>query len=200
MSIFELFKKIENTTPKSGKIEKIIVGLGNPGEKYKNTRHNIGFVFIDCLASKYNISCKKLKFKALCGEGVINGTQVLLLKPQTYMNNSGESVREALQFYKLTWKDIIVVYDDISMEPGKLRFREQGSSGAHNGIKSLIYHLKSDVFDRIKIGVGDRPHREMDLADWVLSDIPKSDLPIMKAAVEGAIAKTAALAAGNREL
>ena len=200
MSIFDLFKKIEKPLPPAGGgIEKIIVGLGNPGDKYRNTRHNIGFVFLDAFAAKHNISVKKLKFRAVCGEGVVAGRRILLLKPQTFMNNSGESVREALAFYKLDSSALIAVFDDVSMVPGKVRYRAQGSSGAHNGVKSLIYHLQTDVFDRVKIGVGDRPDRRQDLATWVLGDFPAADLPVMREAVVDAMDRVDAILSGNAQ-
>lgn len=132
----------------------LIVGLGNPGKEYDGTRHNIGFEAIDYIASKYNIDVNRSKFKGVFGEGFINGQKVILLKPTTYMNLSGESIREAINFYKIDNNEIIVIYDDISLEIGKLRIREKGSAGGHNGIKSIIANMGSDVFPRIKIGVG----------------------------------------------
>lgn len=174
--IFDLFKKIEKKTDTSPKpVSFIVAGLGNPGEKYQKTRHNAGFMALDVICEKYNFNINKLKFKALCGEADINGKRVLFLKPQTFMNNSGEAVREAASFYKIPPENIIVIFDDISLDPGKIRIRKKGSDGGHNGIKSIIYHLNSDKFPRIKIGVGAKPHPEYDLADWVLGEIP-SDL------------------------
>ena len=172
--IFDLFKKIEkktDTTPKP--VSFIVAGLGNPGDKYQKTRHNAGFMALDVICEKYNFNINKLKFKALCGEADISGKRVLFLKPQTFMNNSGESLREAASFYKIPPENIIVIFDDISLDPGKIRIRKKGSDGGHNGIKSIIYHLNSDKFPRIKIGA--KPHPEYDLADWVLGEIP-SDL------------------------
>ena len=132
----------------------LIVGLGNPGNEYAGTRHNIGFEAIDYIADKYNIELNRIKFKGIFGEGFINGKKVILLKPTTYMNLSGESVREVINFYKISNEDIIVIYDDISLEVGRLRIREKGSHGGHNGIKNIILNLGSDIFPRIKIGVG----------------------------------------------
>lgn len=132
----------------------LIVGLGNPGNQYKNTRHNVGFDMIDLISNKYNISVNRIKFKGTCGEGTIGGEKVLLLKPSTYMNLSGESISEAVSFYKIPKEKIIILYDDISLEVGRLRIRDKGSAGGHNGIKSIIQHLSSDVFPRIKVGVG----------------------------------------------
>ncbi|MBE6050088.1 MAG: aminoacyl-tRNA hydrolase [Clostridium sp.] len=150
----------------------LIVGLGNPGKEYENTRHNIGFDAIDVIADKYNIEVSKSKFKGVYGDGFIGGEKVILLKPTTYMNLSGESIREVLDFYKLTEEDILVIYDDISLEVGRLRIREKGSAGGHNGIKSIIAHLGTDVFSRIKIGVG---QPKGDLVNHVLGKFPNED-------------------------
>ena len=132
----------------------LIVGLGNPGKEYDGTRHNIGFEAVDYIADKYNIELNRIKFKGVFGEGFIDGKKVILLKPTTYMNLSGESIREVINFYKISNEEVIVIYDDISLEVGRLRIREKGSHGGHNGIKSIIANLGTDVFPRIKIGVG----------------------------------------------
>lgn len=146
----------------------IIVGLGNPGRQYENTRHNIGFRLIDKLAEKHNISVLECKHKALIGKGYIEGQKVILVKPQTFMNLSGESVREVLNFYKVEPDtQLIVVYDDISLAVGALRIRKKGSAGGHNGIKNIIAQTGTDIFKRIKIGVGEKP-KGYDLADYVL--------------------------------
>ncbi|MEG0304060.1 MAG: aminoacyl-tRNA hydrolase [Oscillospiraceae bacterium] len=149
-------------------IDYIIVGLGNPGKKYEGTRHNIGFCAIDYCAEKWNIKINKVKFDALYGTGTIGGKKLLLLKPQTFMNLSGEAVHKASDFYKLTSAELIVLFDDISLSPGRIRIRRTGSAGGHNGIKSIIQHMGQD-FMRVKIGVGEKPTPEFDLADWVLS-------------------------------
>ena len=146
----------------------IIAGLGNPSKEYEKTRHNAGFDTIDLLADKLGIDLTEKKHRAYCGKGMIGTEKVLLLKPQTFMNNSGESLRDAADFYKVEPEQILVIYDDISLEPGQLRIRMKGSAGGHNGIKSIIAHLKTQDFPRIKIGVGAKPER-MDLADYVLS-------------------------------
>ena len=146
----------------------IIAGLGNPSKEYEKTRHNAGFDTIDLLAEKLGIDLTEKKHRAYCGKGMIGTEKVLLLKPQTFMNNSGESLRDAADFYKVEPEQILVIYDDISLEPGQLRIRMKGSAGGHNGIKSIIAHLKTQDFPRIKIGVGATPER-MDLADYVLS-------------------------------
>ena len=164
----------------------LIVGLGNPGREYEKTRHNVGFVAIDYLASQLGIKMGKLKFKAICGEGFIGNEKCILMKPQTFMNLSGESVRDAAEFYKIAPEDIIVMYDDVNLETGKVRIRPSGSAGGHNGIKSIIQHLGSDNFPRIKLGVGEKPHPDFDLADYVLSGFTKDEIPQMKQAMEKA--------------
>ncbi len=162
----------------------IIVGLGNPTKEYENTRHNIGFLAIDYLADKYNIAVTEAKHKALIGKGVINGTKVILAKPMTYMNLSGEAVRELMDYYKIDHEsELIVIYDDISLEVGQLRIRKKGSAGGHNGIKNIILHAGNDVFQRIKIGVGDKP-KDYDLADWVLGHFSKEDQATLKESME----------------
>lgn len=175
-NIFDLFKQIEKNEPAStGNVTHLVVGLGNPGDKYAKTRHNVGFIAMDYLADKLKIKINRSKFKALVGDTEIAGKRVLLMKPQTFMNNSGEAVREAVDFYKIPVSNVIVIYDDISLNPGKMRIRMKGSDGGHNGIKSIIYHLDSNEFPRIKIGVGAKPNPEYDLADWVLGNIAKED-------------------------
>ena len=159
----------------------LIVGLGNPGKQYDMTRHNIGFHTIDYIADKYGAKLTKLKFKAVYGEATISGEKVYLVKPQTYMNLSGESVRAAADFYKVDPEDILVIYDDISLEPGQLRLRGKGSAGGHNGIKNIIAHLGTQEFPRVRIGVGEKPAR-MDLADYVLGHFPKEEAETMTTA------------------
>lgn len=151
----------------------IIIGLGNPGRKYLDTRHNVGFEFVDCLAKKHNIKVKKLECRALTGIGRIEGQEVLIAKPQTFMNASGESVRSLLEKYHCKESDIIVVYDDISLPVGRIRIRKKGSAGGHNGIKSVIYQTNSDQFARLKIGVGGP--EEDSLVDYVLGKFSKEE-------------------------
>lgn len=159
----------------------LVVGLGNPGDKYDGTRHNIGFETIDYISGKYNIDVTRVKFKGVIGEGVIAGEKVILLKPTTYMNLSGESVREAMSFYKLTEEDIVIIYDDISLEVGKIRIREKGSAGGHNGIKSIISNINTDVFPRIKIGVGQPTG---DLVSHVLGRFSEEEAEDLKEVIE----------------
>ena len=164
----------------------LIAGLGNPTREYEKTRHNVGFSVIDVLADRYNIDVSDRKHKALCGRGVIEGEKVLLLKPQTFMNLSGESIREAVDYYKIDpEEELIVIYDDISLEPGQLRIRPKGSAGGHNGIKNIIAHLGTQVFKRVKVGVGEKP-KGYDLADYVLSRFPKDERVLMEEAFERA--------------
>jgi PTH1 family peptidyl-tRNA hydrolase len=157
----------------------IIAGLGNPGKEYAGTRHNAGFSVIDELADKYNISIDTAKHKGMIGKGSIAGEKVLLVKPMTYMNLSGECIREVIDYYKADIDDLIVIFDDISLEPGKLRLRAKGSAGGHNGIKSIIAQLGSDQFKRIKFGVGDKP-KGWDLADWVLGRFPSDEFDALR--------------------
>lgn len=153
---------------------KIVVGLGNPDKKYEGTRHNIGFVAIDYLARKYNISVDTKKHKGLIGKGMIDGQKVLLVKPQTYMNLSGECLRSIMDFYKLYPEDFIIIYDDINLDVGRIRIRKKGSAGGHNGIKSIISHLGGQDFPRLRIGVGEKP-KGMDLANYVLGKFSKGE-------------------------
>ena len=171
----------------------LIAGLGNPGREYENTRHNAGFASIDRLAEKNHISIDMKKFQALCGTGYIGGQKVLLLKPQTYMNLSGESLRAACDFFKIDpEQELIVIYDDISLAPGQLRIRAKGSAGGHNGIKSIISHLGTQVFLRVKVGVGEKP-QGWDLADYVLGHFSKEEQQVMQESFDRAADAAAAL-------
>ena len=164
-----MLRLFQKNTPSPGPVEFMIVGLGNPGKQYENTRHNAGFLAVDTIAQKHHTDIKRIKFKGLVGECSLGGKKALLLKPSTFMNLSGQSVREAMQFYKLPPEKVLVIFDDINLEPGKLRIRRKGSDGGHNGIKNIIYLSGKDTFPRIKIGVGKKPNPGWDLADWVLS-------------------------------
>ena len=164
----------------------VIVGLGNPTAQYEGTRHNAGFDVIDVLAEKYNISVDARKCRAFCGKGVIAGQKVLLVKPQTYINLSGESVGGIVNYYKIDPEsDLLVIYDDISLDVGQLRIRKKGSAGGHNGIKSIIAHLGTTVFPRIKVGVGEKP-KNYDLADYVLGHFSKQERELMEEGYEHA--------------
>ena len=165
----------------------IIAGLGNPGEKYDNTRHNAGFLTIDALASKYNIDVREKAHKALIGKGVIEGQKVILAKPQTYMNVSGESIRALVDYYKIAQEELIIIFDDISLEPGQLRIRKKGSAGGHNGIKNIISHLGTNEFPRVKVGVGAKPQGG-DLVNHVLGHFSKEDEKKMDEVLDEAVA------------
>lgn len=162
----------------------IIAGLGNPGAKYEMTRHNAGFLAMDLLAIEEGFDIKKLKHHALVSDVTINGKRCLVMKPQTMMNNSGEAIGEAAKFYKIPNENIIIVYDDISLDVGQTRIRRKGSAGGHNGIKSIIAHLGAENFPRVKIGVGKKPNPEYDLISWVLGRFPKEQEPDLKSALE----------------
>ena len=175
----------------------LIVGLGNPGKQYENTRHNAGFDVMDALADKYNISISEKKHKALCGKGVIEGQKVVLAKPQTYMNLSGESVVELLNYYKLDPEDeMLVIYDDISLAPGYIRIRKKGSAGGHNGIKNIIAQTGTQNFMRVKVGVGEKP-KGWDLADYVLGHFDAVDRKLLDDAIQDAIRATEMILQGD---
>lgn len=163
----------------------IIAGLGNPTKEYDKTRHNVGFEVIDRLADRYDIDVSERKHRAFCGKGMIEGQKVLLVKPQTFMNLSGESLRSVVDYYKVTPEELVVIYDDISLPPGQLRIRLKGSAGGHNGIKNIIAHLGTQEFPRIKVGVGAKPPR-MDLKDYVLSRFSKGEQELMDEAFQEA--------------
>jgi len=163
----------------------IIIGLGNPGKRYENTRHNLGFITVDKIARENNINVNKLKHKALVGEGMISGHKVLLVKPQTYMNLSGESVREVFEFYKIEPEKLLVIFDDIDIPMGQLRIRKKGSAGTHNGMKSIIYQIQTDQFPRIRIGIGN--DRKRGLISHVIGGFKKEE----KAAIEDAVIRAA---------
>lgn len=182
MSVFDIFAKLEKekaekeASAAANPIEWLVVGLGNPGSKYENTRHNSGFRALDAYCKHSGQRIDRLKFKALVGEGQFGGRRVLFMKPQTFMNLSGEAVREAAAFYKIPPERIVVMFDDISLDVGRLRVRAKGSAGGQNGVKSIIYQLQSDQFPRVKIGIGAKPHPDYDLADWVLSRFQGEDV------------------------
>ena len=184
-NIFDLFKKIENgngQTPQTANVEWIIVGLGNVGREYDGTRHNTGFMAIDVLALSLGVHVDRLKFLSCVGRCEIGGHGVLLMQPRTYMNRSGEAVRDAAEFYKIQPDHILVVSDDINLDAGRIRIRRSGSDGGHNGLKNIIYHLNSDNFPRIRIGAGKKPP-EYDMADWVLSKFSDKELALLKQSV-----------------
>ncbi len=183
--IFDLFKKIEKKAPVSAEpVSFILCGLGIPGKEYASTRHNAGFMTLDYIADKHNVRIDRAKFKALYGEITLSGKRGLLFEPMAYMNNSGEAVRVAAAFYKISPESIIVICDDIALAPGKIRVRKKGSDGGHNGLKSIIYHLNSDSFPRIRMGVGAKPHPDYDLAAWVTGEIKGDDKTALDSAID----------------
>ena len=170
----------------SSGVEWLVVGLGNPGDKYDNTRHNVGFAAIDQLAEELRVPVQKLKYRALTQTVELGGAKVLLMKPITYMNLSGEAVGEAARFFKIPADHVLVLSDDVSLPVGKLRVRRGGSAGGHNGLKSIIQHLGTDQFPRVKIGVGEKPHPDYDMADWVLGKFTGEDLKTISQAIQRA--------------
>jgi PTH1 family peptidyl-tRNA hydrolase len=183
--------------PSPGPVDAIIVGLGNPGRQYEGTRHNAGFFVLDTLAEQCGVNIDRIKFKGLTCDAVVGDKRVLLLKPSTYMNLSGESVREAMQFYKLPPEQVIIVYDDISLPPGKLRIRRKGSDGGQNGMKNIIYLMGADTFPRIKMGIGAKPNPQWDLADWVLSRFTESEAKELTQAAKNACEALALMVNGQ---
>lgn len=183
----------------AGPIDWLVVGLGNPDKKYEGTRHNTGFAALEALAADRQIRVDRVRFRSFCGEGEIAGQRVLLLKPQTYMNNSGEAVREAMAFYKLPPERVLVMFDDISLPVGQMRVRRQGSAGGQKGMASIITLCGSDQFPRIKIGVGQKPHPDYDLAAWVLSKFTKEEAPLVLQAAQHAAEAACLIIAGQME-
>lgn len=179
-----MFSKFSNSS--TANFEYLIVGLGNPGTKYQFTRHNAGFLCLDLYAEKNSFKIDRVKFKGTVCDVRIKGKRCLFLKPQTFMNLSGEAVKEAAAFYKIPPQNIIVIFDDVSLDVGRMRIRRKGSDGGHNGIKSIIYHLASSDFPRIKIGVGKKPHPDYDLADWVLKPFSKDELKELRKCCDNA--------------
>lgn len=189
MDIFEKLKQLSaQRENNSAKPEYIIVGLGNPGIQYQGTRHNAGFITVEALEKKLGFACDKHKFKAKVGNTVIGGKSCLVMKPETFMNLSGDAVDEAMSFYKIPLDHVIVIFDDISLEPGQMRIRRKGSAGGHNGIKSIIAQCGGEDFPRIKIGVGKKPHPDYDLAKWVLSKFSDEDCEKLSKVTENACA------------
>ena len=178
-----------------GAVDWLIVGLGNPGQKYEHTRHNMGFLTVDLLAEQLNVKLNKVKFKSAYNIIPFAGSKCLVMKPQTYMNLSGEAVREAVQFYKIPADHVLVIYDDVSLPVGKLRVRPTGSAGGHNGIKSIIGGLNSQSFPRVKIGVGKKPRPDYDLAAWVLGKFPAEEQKAIDKACEDAVNAAACIIA-----
>ena len=170
----------------SGPVEYLIVGLGNPDKKYENTRHNCGWLALDYIADKRGCEVNKIKYKSFVGECTIAGKRVMLMKPTTYMNNSGQAVTEAMCFYKLPPENVIVIFDDVSLDVGKMRIRQKGSDGGQKGMRSIIYLSGQDTFPRIKIGIGAKPDPRWELADWVLSRFSKDEMQTLETMFDNA--------------
>ena len=201
MSIFDLFKQIESQQPAvTGPPEYIIAGLGNIGEKYHNTRHNAGFIMIDAFAEKMGAKFGKHQFKANTATAECGGIRVLLLKPDTYMNLSGQAVTEAMQFYQIPPERVIVIYDDINLGVGELRIRKKGSDGGHNGMKNIIYLSGADTFPRIRVGIGKKPHPDYDLAAWVLSAFSPEELKTLSETADTVCAALPLMLEGKTDL
>ena len=198
-NIFDLFKKIESSSEPKQPVTHIVVGLGNVGREYENTRHNAGFIAVDALAEKYGVRIDRVKFHALVAEANISGKRVLLMKPTTFMNNSGVAISEAAAFYKIPPENVIVLHDEISFDVGVMRIRRKGSAGGHNGLKSIIAHLSSDAFPRVKIGVGKKPSPEYDLVDFVLGKFSSSDLEKLRSENDSIISSVELMLDGKIE-
>lgn len=202
MSVFDIFAKLDaekqqKQTATGGAVSWLVVGLGNPGTKYAGTRHNVGFRALDQHSKQAGVAIDKMKFKALIGEGSLGGARVLFVKPQTFMNLSGEAVRDAAAFYKIPPERVIVIYDDITQPVGTLRIRAKGSAGGQNGMKNIILHLNSDQFPRIRVGIGDKPHPDYDLADWVLSSFTDDENATLNLVCKQALAAAAEIIANG---
>lgn len=199
-NIFDLFKQISSSEVKSNKpVTYILVGLGNPERKYDKTRHNAGFMALDYIADKKGASVNRAKFKSLVGECEIAGQGVLLMKPQTYMNLSGEAVSEAARFYKVAPENIIVISDDVTLDVGRIRVRRKGSHGGHNGLKNINLLLSSENYPRVKLGVGQKPHPDYDMIDWVLGQFPDTDLEKLRSIFPAVLAGVEQIVSGNIE-
>jgi len=181
-ALFDLIGKSSKPAA-TGPVEYMVVCLGNPGKQYENTRHNVGFITADVIAEKRGFKIDKLRFQSLTGECMIAGKRVLFIKPSTFMNLSGQAVVEAMNFHKLPIENVIVVHDDVSLAPGRLRLRAKGSHGGHNGLRNIIYLTGKDNFPRVKIGVGDKPHPDYDMADWVLAVPAAEDRKLIEQAI-----------------
>ncbi len=194
--ILNLFSK-KDKFESSGSVEYIVVGLGNPDKKYERTRHNAGFIAVDTMSEKLGCELKTLKFKSYCTTTTICGKKVLLMKPQTYMNNSGEAVVQAMNFYKVNPQNVIVILDDISLDVGKMRIRRKGTDGGQRGMANIIYLSGSDMFPRIKLGIGAKPHPDYNLADWVLSKFSDDEYKTLLKTCENALPAVEHIIAGN---
>lgn len=184
---------------KTQSIDWLVVGLGNPGKRYEGTRHNSGFMAADALSTKLNIAVDRMKFHALIGDGICGDKRIIIAKPQTFMNLSGQAVDEIMSFYKIPPEQLLIMCDDISLEPGKIRIRRKGSHGGQNGMRNIIDMIGTQNFHRIKLGVGAKPHPDYDLADWVLSHFTANELKLMEQSVENAAESAKLIIAGDTD-
>ena len=196
-NIFDIFDKLKAERESVAPVSFLIVGLGNPGAKYEKTRHNVGFIAADYIADKLGVKVNRAKYHALISEVNIGNMRGIIMKPETYMNNSGIAVAEAARFYNIPPERVIVLHDEISFGPGLFRIRRKGSAGGHNGLKSIIEHLGSQDFPRIKLGVGQKPHPEYDLADWVLGKLPDEDMKKFTARLDDVFDSVKLILAGD---
>ena len=201
MHIFDLFRQIESGsgTALHGELRWIVAGLGNPGLEYENTRHNAGFLGMEQLAKGLGVTLQQMRFQSNCCEAMLGEERCLLMKPTTYMNLSGNAIAAAANFYKIPAERVLVLYDDITMPPGKLRIRRKGSAGGHNGIKSIIAQLGTEEFPRVRIGVGAKPNPQYDLADWVLSKFSEADMTALQPALEQAAEAAKLIVSGDMD-
>lgn len=183
-NIFDIFDRLQKEREALPPVSFLLVGLGNPGQKYERTRHNAGFIAAEHIASKCGVKIDRSKYHALISEITVGGARGIIMKPETFMNNSGVAVSEAARFYNIPPERIIVLHDEISFDPGIFRIRRKGSAGGHNGLKSIIEHIGSQDFPRLKLGVGQKPNPEYDLADWVLGKFPEDDLAKLRARLD----------------
>lgn len=197
MGFFRKKAEVGSADRVTGKVSHLIVGLGNPGVVYEQTRHNAGFIAVDRLCEKLGVACVRAKFKSMYCETMIGGERCVIIKPVTYMNNSGEAVAQWADFYKLSPENIVVIFDDITLEPSRLRIRRKGSDGGHNGMKSIIQLVGSADIPRIRLGVGAKPSPEYDLADWVLSKFSQQELKLMQEAADKACAAAELIVKGE---
>lgn len=195
-----LFTRKEKSFSSKGQVEWLIVGLGNPGTKYTNTRHNCGWLTLERLSEKYNLKLTRVKFKSLCSEAVISGHKCLVMKPTTFMNASGEAVVEAMNFYKIPIENVLVISDDVSLDVGKTRVKRKGTDGGQKGLRSIIQLTGSDNFPRVKVGVGAKPHPDYDMADWVLSSFTKQEQPKMVEAFDNAVSAIELIVDGKTDV
>ena len=195
--MFNRFKGFFSGYAATGRIEYLAVGLGNPGKEYEHTRHNMGFMAVDFIAEELGFEISRLKFKSLCGDAMLAGKRVLFLKPSTYMNLSGQAVADAMSFYKISPENLIVISDDVALAAGKMRIRRGGSDGGQKGLNNIIYLTGRDDFPRVRLGIGKKPHADMELADWVLSRFTTRELNALRPVFENTLSAVELIVSGK---